>query len=160
MPKETLRNNEFVFPWQRSRPRIIIFLSIFLILFSFLYVIKVSQILIQWDILVDLQLAVSPLFLLMDGIVWAISAGFLSCSLWLGKPWIRIVGMIISLTYVFRFWLEAIFFAEPSGLNHRWPFNLVLTLIGLSIFWLTLNHPRCQAFFNRNLVNELDGVQL
>ena len=144
------QDTSFVFPWDQNRPKMITFVSILIFLFSFLNLIKSGQVLSRWNALLILELSVSPVYLLLNGLVWSISGGFLSWSLWKGKPWTRSLGMIISLVYVLVFWIEAKLIAEPSSLSTRWPFNLVITLVALPAFWIILNHPRYQAFFNRN----------
>jgi hypothetical protein len=134
----------------QRRPRIITILSILIFLISFFYLVKFSQGLIQWEILASLPLTVSPLYLVVDGLVWTLSAGFLFWSLWSGKSWSRSWGIIISLVYTVVFWIDTIFLAEPGTTQSRWPINLLFSLTGLSAIFLILNLKQCRAYFNRN----------
>ena len=134
----------------QRRPGIITFLSILIFLISFFYLVKFSQAINQREILASLPLTVSPLYLIGDGLVWSLTAGFLSWSLWSGKSWSRSWGIIISLTYAVVFWIDAIFLAEPGTIQSRWLINLVFSVAGLSAIFLILNLNQCLAYFNRN----------
>jgi hypothetical protein len=137
---------------EQRRPRIITLLSILIFLISLFHLVKFSQAIIQWELLASLPLTVSPLYLIGDGLVWGLSAGFLSWSLWTGKSWARSWGIILSLAYTVVFWIDTIFLAEPGTTQSRWPINLVLTLAGLSLLFLILSLKQCQAYFNKNPV--------
>jgi len=149
MPEQ---NVQFVYPWEKERPRIITLLSLIFLFISFFYLLKFSQVVWQWDTLASLSFTVSPLYLLLDGFWRAGSAGFLSWSLWTGRSWSRLAGLIISLVFTAGTWIDLIFFAEPLTLSTRWPFNLVLTLIGLPGFWLILNREESRGYFSGNPV--------
>lgn len=136
----------------QRRPGVITLLSILIFLISLFYIVKFSQAIIQWEILASLPLTVSPLYLIGDGLVWSLTAGFLSWSLWSGKTWARSWGIIISLAYAVFFWIDTIFLAEPGTTQSRWPINLVLTLAGLPLLFLILNLKQCRAYFDRNPV--------
>ena len=137
---------------EQKRPRIITLLSILIFFISLFYLVKFSQAIIQWEFLASLSLTVSPLYLIGDGFIWALSAGFLSWSLWNGKTWSRSWGIIISVAYAVVFWIDLILLAEPGRLQTRWPINLILTLAGLPSIWLILNLKQSQAYFKRNPV--------
>jgi len=137
---------------ETGRPRVITFLSILILLVSIFHLVKFSQAIIQWGVLATLPLTVSPLYLAGTGLIWGISGGFLSWSLWSGKPWTRRLGILISLAYTSIFWVDRIFLAEPGALQTRWPINLALTLAGLPAFYLILSFKKSQVYFNRNPV--------
>ena len=136
----------------QRRPGILTLLSILILLISLFYLVKFSQAIIQWNILASLPLTVSPLYLIGNGLVWALSAGFLSWSLWSGKPWSRRWGIIISLAFAVVVWIDTIFLVEPGTQQTRWPINLFFSLAGLSAINLILNLKKCRAYFNRNPV--------
>lgn len=137
-------------PHTRKRPLSIAILSIFFLLLSLFYILKVVQVMRQWTIMDSLLLSISPLFLLLDGFVRGFSLGFLSWSFWTGRSWARIVGKIISLVLVLITWIDLIYIAEPNTLNTRWPFNLFISLVGLSGFWIFLNRASIQLYFGGN----------
>jgi hypothetical protein len=137
---------------EQRPPRIIILLSILIFFISLFYLVKFCQAIIQWEILTSLPLTVSPLYIVGDGFIWSLSAGYLSWSLWTGKPWSPKLGIIISLVYAVIFWIDTIFLAEPGTLQARWLFNLILTLTGLTAIILILNGKVSREYFNKNPV--------
>ena len=135
------------FPWEGGRPRSITFLSLLFLVVSLFYLTKFIQVILQWDILGSLPLEISPVYLLVDGLFRAVAAGILTWSLWIGKAWSRVGALIISCILAAATWLELIFLADPATLQTRWPFNLVLTLLGLPVLWWILNREESKAFF-------------
>jgi hypothetical protein len=142
--------NSFRYPGKKPLP--ISLLSIFFLFLSLFYLLKSFQAGMQWNTLESLTMSVSPLYLLLDGFLRGCSAGILSWSLWTGKSWARIAGKIISLALVAATWIDLIFIAEPIRVSTRWPFNLVLTLIGLPGLWLILSRKEVRAYFSGNPV--------
>ncbi len=136
----------------QRRPGVISVLSILIFLSGLFHLVKFSQALIQWELLASLPITVSPLYLMGDGLFWAVSAGFLSWSLWSGKNWSRFWGILLSSAFTAVFWLDLIFLAEPGILQNRWPINLALTLAGLPGMILILNMKSSRAYFNRTPV--------
>jgi hypothetical protein len=140
------------YPWEGTRPRIITIASVVFLFISIFYLVKFIQVILQWQILVSLPLTISPIYLLLDGLIRGCTAVFLSWSLWLGKSWAQTAGMIISTSFVAATWLDLVLIAGPNTLITRWPFNLFLTLIGLPLFWLVLSHKSSKSFFRGNPV--------
>jgi hypothetical protein len=147
-------NNGFQpdYPWEGIRPRIITVASVVFLFIGVFYLVKFIQVIIQWQTLASLPLTISPVYLLLDGLIRGFSAVFLSWSLWIGKSWARTAGMYISISLIAATWLDLILIAEPNTITTRWPFNLFLTLIGLPLFWLVLSHKSSKSFFRGNPV--------
>ena len=135
---------------EQKRPTGITVLSILYFLISLFHLLKVSQVILQWNILQQLPLAVSPLYLAGDGLLWFISGMILAAGLWRGKSWSIPGAMIISVFYSMVFWIDRIWIAQPEGLAQRWPVNLFLTIIGLGSIYLILSHQKNQPYFTKN----------
>jgi hypothetical protein len=135
---------------KRKRPRIITYLSILVFLFSSFYLLRFSQVLIQWDILVDLPLSISPHYLMINGLVWGLSGLVLGWGLWTGRSWARNFCFIYALIYAAFFWIDLIWVAEPIVLQTRWIFNLAVTLLALPCVYFCLNSNSSRNYFNRN----------
>ena len=135
---------------KRKRPRIITYLSVLAFLFSFFYLLRFSQALIQWEVLVDLPLSISPLYLAINGLIWGLSGFVLGWSLWTGKSWARRFCLIYTLVFAVFFWIDLIWIAEPSVLRTRWLFNLIVTLLSLPAVYFSLNSTSSLEYFNRN----------
>ena len=124
---------------KRKRPRVITYLSILAFLFSFFYLLRFSQALIQWEILGDLPLSISPLYLVINGLVWGLSGLVLGWSLWTGRSWARKFCLIYTFVFAAFFWIDLILVAEPIVLQTRWIFNLAVTLLTLPAVYFCLN---------------------
>ncbi len=135
---------------EQKRPTGITVLSILYILISLFHLLKFSQVIMQWNILQKLRLAVSPLYLAGDGLIWFVSGMVMAAGLWRGKNWSSPAAMIISVFYSIVFWIDRIWIAQPEGLAQRWPVNLFLTIIGLGSIYLILKQKSSQSFFREN----------
>ena len=133
-----------------NRPRIITTLSILAFIFGLYHLIKFTQAIIQWKILTDLPLTISPLYLAIDGLVWGISGFFVAWSLWVGKHWARKSTLVFSMIYAVLFWVDLIWIAEPIVLQIRWLFNLAATLLGLLAVYSSLSTKASRDYYNRN----------
>jgi hypothetical protein len=135
---------------EQKRPTGITILSILYFLVSLFHLLKFSQVILRWNILQKLPLAVSPFYLAGDGLVWFISGIVLTAGLWKGKSWASPAAMTISVIYGLVFWIDRIWIAQPEGLAQRWMVNLVFTILGLGSIYLTLNHHKNLLYFSKN----------
>jgi hypothetical protein len=135
---------------KRKRPWIITYLSILVFLFGFFHLLRFFQTLFQWAILDDLPLSISPLYLVITGVVWGLSGLVLGWSLWTGRSWAQNFCLIHSLVYAAYFWIDLIWIAEPSTIQTRWLFNLIITLLALPAVYFCLHSTPSRIFFNRN----------
>ena len=135
---------------EQGRPSGITVLSFLYFLISFFYLLKLSQVLLQWSSLENLPLTISPFYLAGDSLVWSISGIILAWGLWTGKKWSRPAVMILSFLYSLSFWADRIWIAESEGLAQRWPVNLALTIIGFGMISLILSRRSSQDYFRKN----------
>jgi len=135
---------------RQSRPRNITVLSIFVLLISLYHLLKLSQVITQWEMLTALPITVSPFYLAADGFVWGVSGLILSWCLWTGQTWAAKAGLILTLLFAGVFWIDLIWISEPEQLQTRWLINLVFTMLGLSAVFLSLNLTNSRVFFSGN----------
>ena len=135
---------------EQGRPTGIKVLSIILFLISLFYLLKLSQVILQWSRLELLHLTITPLYLVADSIVWCVSAIILAWGIWVARSWARHTTLIMSLLYSFVFWIDRIWIAEPEGLAQRWPINLLLTILGLGMILLIVNRKSSRDYFREN----------
>lgn len=131
---------------KRRRPTGIKVLSIFLFLVSLFYLLKLSQVLLQWPSLEELPLTITPFYLAADSSIWLVSGILMVWGLWKGKCWSRTATQVLSLVYSLAFWADRIWIAEPETLAQRWPINLLLTIVGLAIVGLILNRKSSRDY--------------
>jgi len=135
---------------RQSRPRNITVLSIFVLLISLFHLLKLSQVITQWEMLSALPITVSPFYLAADGFVWGISGLILSWSLWTGQAWAAKAGLVLALLFAGAFWIDLIWISEAEQLQTRWLINLVFTILGLPAVFLSLNLTNSRVFFSGN----------
>ena len=116
-------------------------------LISLFHMLKLSQVIIQWDILSALPLTVSPLYLAANGLVWGVSGLILTWGLWTGRSWARKTSISLALIFAAAFWIDLIWITEPDILQTRWMINLVFTFLGLSTILIILNTASSRDFF-------------
>lgn len=133
-----------------SRPRNITVLSILILLISLFHLLKLSQVIIQWEFLSSLPITISPFYLAVDGLVWGVSGLILSWGLWTGQTWAGKAGLVLTLFFAAAFWIDLIWISEPEQLQTRWLINLVFTALGLSAVFLSLNLANSRIFFSGN----------
>ncbi len=133
---------------RQSRPWNITILSIFVLLISLFHLLKLSQVITQWETLTALPITVSPFYLAAGGFVWGVSGLILSWSLWTGQTWAAKVGLVLTLLFAAAFWIDLIWISEPEQLQTRWLINLVFTALGLPAVLLSLNLTNSRVFFS------------
>ena len=133
-----------------KRPRQITILGWFFFLVSIFHFLKFIQVIWNIDLLRSLPVAVSPLYLAADGLVWGLAGLVLSRGMWKGKRWSRPAAMLLSFLYSLVFWADKIWIAEPEGLAQRWPVNLILTIIGFGMISLILSRKSSHDYFRKN----------
>ncbi len=135
---------------RRERPWILTGLSLVVLLISLFHLLKLSQVITQWEMLPALPITVSPFYLAADGFVWGISGLILSWSLWTGQAWAAKAGLVLSLLFAGAFWIDLIWISEAEQLQTRWLINLVFTVLGLPAVFLSLNLTNSRVFFSGN----------
>jgi len=145
-----MSGNETKSNQEQGRPTGIKVLSIILFLISLFYLLKLSQVILQWSRLELLHLTITPLYLAVDSVVWCVSAIILAWGIWVARRWARPTTLIMSFLYSFVFWIDRIWIAESEGLTQRWPINLLLTILGLGMILLIVNRKSSRVYFREN----------
>jgi hypothetical protein len=76
-----------------------------------------------WDILVELDAALSPVYLSITGAGWVVAGGVILSGMLLGKTWVRPAVITSILLWLIEYWIERIFFQPPRA-------NLTFALTG------------------------------
>jgi hypothetical protein len=135
---------------RQSRPWNITVLSIFVLIISLFHLLKLIQVITQWEMLPSLPITVSPFYLAADGFVWGISGLILFWGLWTGQTWAGKAVLVLALLFAGAFWIDLIWVSEPEQLQTRWLINLVFTALGLAAVFLSLNLTISRIFFSGN----------
>ncbi|MFO8036048.1 MAG: hypothetical protein R6U57_05430 [Anaerolineales bacterium] len=132
---------------EKKRPWPVTALCAILLCTSLVHILKMSQALIHWDLLQTLPLSASPLYLALHGFLWGTVGAAVTFMLWKGLPWARRITLILALLYSLWFWVDAAWVKAPEVFRTRWPFNLAVTLAGLSLVTAAVYLPSSRAYF-------------
>jgi hypothetical protein len=99
----------------------------------------------QWDFLVGL-LPISPLYLIVSGLVWGLSGLVLFYGLWRGLRWAPVLLLITAILYTLAYWLDRLLLAA-TGLGDNWLFTGIVYLLLLSLVLWVMTRRRAKAFF-------------
>jgi hypothetical protein len=125
-----------------SRPRRVTYLALGVLTIAGLSAVRFVLALRQWVFLGSLP-GVSPLYIMITGLVWTLAAGLLAWGLWRGRPWAPRLCQASALVYSAYFWAERLFIFDR--IPGRWihvpenaPFILAVNLLLLIFtFWCT-----------------------
>lgn len=110
----------------------------------------------RWQFLSSLP-GISPLYLALSGLFWAVMGVALFWGLWRGLNGAPRLMQAVMLTYAAYYWLDRIFLSERMAsspqestiafLPLNWPFTITVTaLLMASVVWI-LSRPYTKAFF-------------
>jgi hypothetical protein len=98
-----------------------------------------------WDFLEKFP-GVTPLYLVLSGLVWGASGLALAWGLWRGRSWARRFTGIFALAYTLYYWIDRLWISNP-GLTANLPFSAGLNLALLSLTAWILTRPGARSFF-------------
>jgi hypothetical protein len=76
-----------------------------------------------WDVLIELDATLSPVYLSITGAGWVAAGGVILSGMLLGKTWVRPAVITSILLWLIEYWIERIFFQPPRA-------NLTFALTG------------------------------
>ncbi|MBN1669361.1 MAG: hypothetical protein JW862_19890 [Anaerolineales bacterium] len=134
---------------KRKRPERLEFLALLVLVFALLNLLRVIETVQEWQLLENLPLSVSPLYLLLSGAIWALVGFILAAGIWWGWRPAWLGTQVACLAYGVYYWLDRWLLAEPNVLAVRWPFMLLLTILFLLFAFASLWLPAGRAYFRR-----------
>ena len=150
VPPENIVAGKTQFP----RPRAVTLLALGVLTIASLNLLRWVLALSTWDFLSGWP-GVSPLYLLLTGLIWSLVAWPVGVGLWKGKPWAPRWARGLAGVYTIYFWLERLFlYDRPAAaallqpyLPNNWVFLVGLNLIGLVMVYWILVRPKTIEFF-------------
>jgi len=100
-----------------------------------------------WDILLEFESSLSPLYLSVTGAGWGVAGGVLLWSMFTGRSWTRRAILTSAIIWLIEYWMERIFFQSPRV---DLPFALASTILILSITLVSTLHESTRDFFTRS----------
>ena len=130
-----------------KRPWLVLLLFIFSLVFTVSAAARVWNGVQFYWFLDDLSMSVSPLYLVITGVVWSILGAATAIMVWWGNSLAKRVLISGTLLYSVFFWFEQLFLMSNPLRKTNWLFLVILTLIVFLVEVLSFQHPRVRKFF-------------
>jgi hypothetical protein len=109
--------------------------------------VRFSAALRGWDILVEFESALSPLYLSITGAGWAVAGCVLLWSTFTARSWTPRAILTAAIVWLLEYWMERTLFQSPRV---DLPFALASTLLILSLTLICTLRKSTQDFFTRS----------
>jgi len=133
---------------RRKRPFSVTLLAIGVLTLTVAGFVRMGQAITLWNDLKGLSLSVSPLYLVVTGLIFGLAGLPIGWGIWRGLSWaprFTIGYVIVVLMY---FWLDRIFFIRSETGLVNTPFAIGVTILILpGVSWV-LFRKRARRFFN------------
>ena len=100
----------------------------------------------KWAFLAGL-LPMSPLYLVLSGLLWCLAGILLAWGLWRGKPWGPKLTLISIVAYTLHYWLDRLFMPGYPQRNTGGYFLIGVNLLIVFLSLWALSRPRARYFF-------------
>jgi hypothetical protein len=104
-----------------------------------------------WEVLVEFESSLSPLYLSATGAGWGVVGGMLLWSLFTGRRWAPHAVLTSGSLWLAAYWLERLFFQTPRA---NLPFALAGTFLLLGVTLMSALHKDTRTFFTRSEEHE------
>ena len=128
------------------RPFLVTLVALVVLTITTIYLIRFVQALSWWDFLASLP-GVSPLYLVLTGLLWTLIGLPLTWGLWHGWPKMRSATRLFAVGFAIYVWLERLLAANTDGETSNWPFAAGMTLIVLGFVLWALSLPAVKVYF-------------
>jgi hypothetical protein len=128
------------------RPFSVILLALLALFFSALNLARAIQTVQYWNILKAMAL-VSPIYLLVSGLIWGVIGLGLSLGLW--KGWRNAARSLLPfvLAYSLYAWIDRLALPGYAGRNQNWLFMLVINLLVLALVVWVMSRRKVKSYF-------------
>lgn len=114
-------------------------------------VIRLMAALRWWNMLVEFENSLSPLYLSITGAGWGAAGGVLLAGILRRKGWAAPGAVAFIMFWLIEYWIERIFFqSERANL----PFALASSIIAAGIALILSNLPGTKSFFAKSEAHE------
>jgi hypothetical protein len=143
-------------PQRTSRPASVTILALGVLIITIINLTRLVLSILNWDFLASWP-GVSPLYVILTGLIWTIVGALLLWGLWKARKWAYKLTQAVVLTYALYYWLDHVFLMDhPANraagaqrvlLPMNWQFAAGATVICLAYTAWTLNRPKVKAYF-------------
>ena len=100
-----------------------------------------------WDVLIEFESSLSPLYLSITGAGWAVAGGVLLWSIFTRKKWTHRAILTSILVWLIEYWIERVFYQQPRS---NLPFAVVGSILIICITLISTLHKSTLHFFTRS----------
>jgi hypothetical protein len=128
------------------RPWPILILSLAVLVFSTTQAARALNGAAMWDFLMDVQLTVSPLYLVLTGLLWAVLGLRVAWWLWHGRILARAGLQVLAISYTLYYWIEQFLLMTSPLRRTNWPFMAVVSVLAIAAAFLVPALPAAAKF--------------
>lgn len=111
-----------------------------------LNLLRFQQALELWEFWAEL-LPISPLYLVVTGLLLGLAGLALFWGLWRGLRWAPRFLYLVFAVYLVYYWLDRLLLAHPQSRQTNLPCAAAMTVLGLVIIIWILSRRKARAFF-------------
>ena len=100
-----------------------------------------------WDVLVQYGSRLSPLYLSITGVAWALVGAVLLWGMWVGKRWVYPAIPISVVLWLLEYWLERTIFQAPRA---NLTFMISASVVLVVIVWVAASNRNTRNFLLRS----------
>jgi hypothetical protein len=104
-----------------------------------------------WDVLNEFGASLSPLYLSISGIGWAVVGVVLLFGLFSGRPWTRLAIPISIILWLMGYWVERLAFESPRA---NLPFAFIASVLLLAVTLVSALNRNTKKFLIRSEEHE------
>lgn len=158
-PTSAVESQDSPSPVRVKRPGGVTILALGVLIITILNLTRLVLSIRHWDFLASWP-GVSPLYMVLTGLIWSLAGVPLLWGLWTAKKWAPRLMQAVVLTYALYYWLDQVFLkdhpvsgaagSERALLPVNWLFAAAVTLVCLAYTAWTLDRPKVKAYFSQD----------
>ena len=130
-----------------KRPLSVTWLALGVLSLSILQFIRLGMSLANWEFLVGQALSVSPLYLALTGLLWAVPSLMIAWGLWFGQGWSGRAVIAGAAAFTTYFWLDRLLLGRSQAAESNMPFALGMNIVLIAIIvWIVLRAKQHDYF--------------
>ena len=142
-----------------SRPARVTILALGVLIITIINLLRLVLSIANWDFLNSWP-GVSPLYMVLTGLIWTLTGSLLFWGVWTAKKWAPKLMQAVALTYALYYWLDHVFLMDhpASGvmgvqralLPVNWQFAAGVTVICLVYIAWVMSRPNVKVYFDQD----------
>jgi hypothetical protein len=133
-------------PARPRRPNGVTLFALLVLTFAVLSLLRLVQAVQKWDLL-TVFLPISPVYLLLGGLLWAVVGFPLAWGLFRGWRLAYYLSPMVLLGYTLYLWADRLLLSGYSERQENWPFVAALNILILAWSFWVLTRPKAKAYF-------------